>query len=88
MQLCTISTWAVAVPVRDGTLTEGQVIIAVLVILSATTLYGLGFVVDTTTPTPVEPQSVFTIYGTVLGYLFGASKHRSEPDSKEKDKSA
>jgi hypothetical protein len=46
-------------------------IIAMTVVICATGLYAVG-VVAKTPSTPVEPQSVFTLYGAVLGYLFGS----------------
>jgi hypothetical protein len=41
------------------------------VVICATALYAVGVVANTPS-TPVEPQSVFTLYGAVLGYLFGS----------------
>ena len=49
----------------------------VLVIVFATALYGAGLITSIGS-TPVEPQSVFTLYGTVLGYLFGS--HEKQRD--------
>lgn len=46
-------------------------IIAMTVVICATLLYGVGLVAQTQI-TPIEPQSVFTLYGAVLGYLFGS----------------
>lgn len=57
-------------------------IIAMTVVVCATVLYGVGIFASSPI-TPVEPQSVFTLYGAVLGYLFGshdrtASEHKKE----------
>ena len=56
---------------------EIRYIVVILVVLSATTLYGVGLATNIGT-TPVEPQSVFTLYGAVLGYLFGS--HEKQHD--------
>ncbi len=45
-------------------------IVAGLIALCATALYLVGLI--TTKSNPVEPQSIFTLYGAILGYLFGA----------------
>jgi len=57
---------------------DGPFIIAVLVVLAASTLYGVGMVTDATGPQPVEPQSVFTLFGAVLGYAFGSRNRRED----------
>lgn len=58
---------------------EGQYIIVLMVVVLATALYGVGLV-TTIGSTPVEPQSVFTLYGTVLGYLFGSREKKKDQD--------
>jgi hypothetical protein len=64
-------------------------IIAMTVVVCATLLYGMGVVADTPS-TPVEPQSVFTLYGAVLGYLFGSHDRgaaSADGDDQPKEKS-
>lgn len=56
---------------------EGRYAIAGLVVVFATLLYGAGLFLNIKT-TPVEPQSVFTLYGAVLGYLFGSHEKQSD----------
>jgi hypothetical protein len=51
------------------------------VVICATALYAVGAFTDSQV-TAVEPQSVFTLYGAVLGYLFG-SHDRTQPEKKE-----
>ena len=64
---------------------EVRYIVVILVVLSATALYGIGLATNIGT-TPVEPQSVFTLYGAVLGYLFGShEKHRDQEVEMEKE---
>lgn len=58
---------------------EGQYIIVLLVIVFATGLYGVGLITNVGS-TPVEPQSVFTLYGTVLGYLFGSREKKRDQE--------
>lgn len=57
---------------------DGPFLIAVLVVVAASALYGVGLVVDATGPQPVEPQSVFTLFGAVLGYAFGSRNRRED----------
>jgi len=47
--------------------------------MAATSLYGVGVVTDSKI-TPVEPQSIFTLYGAVLGYLFGSREKKRDQD--------
>jgi len=56
---------------------EGRYVVATLVVICATVLYGVGLVLNIQ-PTPVEPQSVFTLYGAVLGYLFGSHEKKQD----------
>lgn len=58
---------------------EGQYIVVVLIIISATSMYGVGVLTDSEV-TPVEPQSLFTLYGAVLGYLFGSREKKRDQD--------
>lgn len=44
-------------------------IVAGVIVLCATLLYAIGLIVAHSNP--IEPDSVFTLYGAVLGYLFG-----------------
>jgi len=53
--------------------------VVLLVVVMATALYGVGLV-SSIGSTPVEPQSVFTLYGTVLGYLFGSREKKRDRD--------
>lgn len=59
--------------------------VAALIVLCATALYVVSILVGDATA--VEPQSVFTLYGAVLGYLFGVKegerRERREPPSQE-----
>jgi hypothetical protein len=57
---------------------DGPFIIAVLVVLAASALYGIGLVAQAPEPQPVEPQSVFTLFGAVLGYAFGSRNRRED----------
>lgn len=67
------------------TFTEGRYIVSALVVIFATLLYGVGLVANLET-TPVEPQSVFTLYGAVLGYLFGShEKQQDQVNEVEKE---
>lgn len=59
--------------------TEGQWVIVVLIILSSTSLYGLSFITESNV-TPIEPQSLFTLYGAVLGYLFGSREKKKDQE--------
>ena len=61
---------------RTGRL-EGRFIVVILVIVFSTALYGVGLIASIGS-TPVEPQSVFTLYGTVLGYLFGSHEKKHD----------
>lgn len=65
-------------------LAEGRFVIALLVVICATVLYGLGMVTDMTNPQPIEPQSLFTLYGAVLGYLFGTHDRDLRRQTKNK----
>jgi hypothetical protein len=56
---------------------EAQFIIVILVVVFSTALYGVGLI-SSIGSTPVEPQSVFTLYGTVLGYLFGSREKKHD----------
>lgn len=58
---------------------EGQYVIVVLIVMAATSLYGVGVLTDSKI-TPVEPQSIFTLYGAVLGYLFGSREKKRDQD--------
>jgi hypothetical protein len=58
---------------------EPRYIVVILVIVCSTTLYGVGLLTDIGT-TPVEPQSVFTLYGAVLGYLFGSHEKKQDQE--------
>lgn len=58
---------------------EGQYVIVILIIMASTLLYGLGVITDSEV-TPVEPQSIFTLYGAVLGYLFGSREKKRDND--------
>lgn len=60
--------------------TEGNYVVVLLVVTLSTCLYGISLF--TNVATPVEPQSVFTLYGTVLGYLFG-SREKSKDQEHE-----
>ena len=62
---------------------EGQYVVVLLVVFAATTLYGVGLITSLGS-TPVEPQSVFTLYGTVLGYLFGSREKKRDRDRDER----
>lgn len=53
-------------------------VIAMSVVICSTLLYAIGLVTATKI-TPVEPQSVFTLYGAVLGYLFGSHEKKGDP---------
>lgn len=56
---------------------EARIWVVLLVVVCATALYGVGLAVNIGS-TPVEPQSVFTLYGAVLGYLFGSHEKRQD----------
>ena len=56
---------------------EARIWVVLLVIVCATALYGVGLVANIGS-TPVEPQSVFTLYGAVLGYLFGSHAKKQD----------
>lgn len=56
---------------------EARYVVVILVVISATALYGVGLAVNIGS-TPVEPQSVFTLYGAVLGYLFGSHEKKHD----------
>lgn len=56
-------------------------IVAGLIALSATLIYVAGLFV--TKSNPVEPQSVFTLYGAILGYLFGAHDKDERRENRE-----
>lgn len=49
------------------------------VVVLATAMYGVGLLTSIGS-TAVEPQSVFTLYGTVLGYLFGSREKKKDQD--------
>jgi Ca2+/Na+ antiporter len=57
---------------------EGRYIVAAIIVVLASVLYiiGIFFPIVNNSVTPVEPQSVFTLYGAVLGYLFGSYEKR------------
>lgn len=56
-------------------------IVAGLIALFATLLYVIGLIA--TKSNPVEPQSVFTLYGAILGYLFGAHDKDERRENRE-----
>ena len=56
---------------------DARFIIVMLVVVCSTSLYGVGLVANIGS-TPVEPQSVFTLYGAILGYLFGSHEKKSD----------
>lgn len=56
---------------------DGRTVVVVLVIVLSTALYAVGLI-SSIESTPVEPQSVFTLYGTVLGYLFGSHEKKHD----------
>jgi hypothetical protein len=58
---------------------EGPYVVVLFIVMAATALYGLSVVYDTEV-TPVEPQSIFTLYGAVLGYLFGSREKKKDQD--------
>jgi hypothetical protein len=58
---------------------EGQYVVVLIIIVAATSLYGVGLIGGIGS-TPVEPQSVFTLYGTVLGYLFGSREKKKDQE--------
>lgn len=62
----------------------GRYVIAGLIVFCATALYLVSRITGDGT-TPVEPQSVFTIYGAVLGYLFGVREERSRAARRERE---
>jgi hypothetical protein len=65
---------------------EGRYVVVMTVLLLATLLYVAGLVTNVSATTPVEPQSVFTLYGAILGYLFGSheKKHDQETELSKK----
>jgi hypothetical protein len=63
---------------------EGQYVVLLLIVAASTTLYGISFIVKN--GTPVEPQSVFALYGTVMGYLFGSREKKRDRDRDERDR--
>jgi hypothetical protein len=56
---------------------EGRYVVALFIVIFATGLYAAGLVSGVGS-TPVEPQSVFTLYGTILGYLFGSHEKKHD----------
>jgi hypothetical protein len=56
------------------------------VVICATALYAVGAFTDSQV-TAVEPQSVFTLYGAVLGYLFGSHDRTMGTQHEQKEKS-
>lgn len=56
---------------------EARTWVVLLIIVCATALYGVGLALNIGS-TPVEPQSVFTLYGLCLGYLFGSHEKRHD----------
>lgn len=59
--------------------TEGPYVVVLVVVVLATAMYGAGLITSIGS-TAVEPQSVFTLYGTVLGYLFGSREKKKDQD--------
>jgi hypothetical protein len=66
-------------PERKGKSMDQRFIAASIIVVCATLLYVVGLAVANSTP--VEPQSIFTLYGAVLGYLFVA--HEKEGKREE-----
>jgi hypothetical protein len=64
---------------------EGQYVVLLIIITAATTLYGVGLISEIGS-TPVEPQSVFALYGTVMGYLFGSREKKRDRDRDERNR--
>jgi hypothetical protein len=50
-------------------MSNGRFIVAGLIVVCATLLYGAGLAVSPSNP--IDSQSIFALYGAVLGFMFG-----------------